>query len=157
MRKVEFLGFGGVGRCDIYVLYIQYMDELTCILLRGKPMRDLPPSQHTCLLAPLPPSPPPLLPPSTIKFLLAQFLIHLIMRLAHPSPQRLTTLHARRMAPASLRSIGHPVLEIRRTRPARVELTHEREEGAHVALLACGCRDGICGADAVKEGPGRAA
>ena len=78
----------------------------------------------------LPPRPPPLLPPPTIKFLLPQLPINLIMRLTHPLAQPLPPLHSWLVSPPA-----HPLLEILRADPAGIDLREQGEERAHVGLL----------------------
>ena len=80
----------------------------------------------------LPPSPPPLLPKPTIKLLLPQLPIHLIMRLTHPRPEILPPTQPRLIPPRRLR---HPRPEVIRAHPARVQAREEREEAAHLGLL----------------------
>lgn len=110
----------------------------------------------TALIAPpiLPPIPPPLLPKSTVKNRLAQLLIHLIMRLAHPPPKLLPPTDLRLVAP---RGLSHPVPEILSAHPAGIQLREDVQEGAHLGLLGLGCGVGVCGCEGVQEGPGRAA
>ena len=80
----------------------------------------------------LPPSPPSLLPKPTIKLLLPQLPIHLIMRLAHPRPEILPPTQPR-LIPT--RRLSHPRPEVIRAHPARVQAREEREEAAHLGLL----------------------
>lgn len=70
----------------------------------------------------LPPGPPPLLPPRTIKRILAQLLIHRIVRLTHPRPELAPTTNPRRVP-------THPGLEVFGADPAWVQLAECREEG----------------------------
>ena len=64
----------------------------------------------------LPPCPPSLLPPRTLKLLLAQLPIDLIMRLAHPPPQPRPSFNPRLVPP-----FPHPLLEILCACPARIQ------------------------------------
>lgn len=66
----------------------------------------------------LPPRPPPLLPPRTIKLLLPQLPINIIMRATKPHPKLPPALHLR----LTLRDVA---LEVLRAGPARVELCEE--------------------------------
>lgn len=97
----------------------------------------------------LPTRPPPLLPKSAIKLLLAQLPIDLIMRLAHPIPKIVPPPQSR---PISL--LRHPRLEVLCARPARVQPREEAEETAHLALLFLGCGLRVHGCEGVEQGPG---
>ena len=81
----------------------------------------------------LPARSPPLLPLPTIKLLLSQFPINLIMRLTHPSSQTLPAFH-----PWLISLPAHPLSEIVRAYPAWVELREEGEELLHFGLLSYG-------------------
>lgn len=67
----------------------------------------------------LPSRPPSFFPLGAIEFLLAQFLIYFIMRLAHPISKLRSTLETRRIKPARM---VHPRAEVIRTDPTRVQL-----------------------------------
>ena len=99
----------------------------------------------------LPPSPPPLLPKPTIKLLLPQLPIHLIMRLTHPRPEILPAPQPR-LIPS--RRLGHPRPEVIRAHPAGIQAREEREEGAHFGLLLRAGFGGVGGCEGVEEGPG---
>lgn len=91
------------------------------------------PSKYKSITPPiLPPSPPPLLPKPTIKFLLPQLPIHLIMRLTHPRPEIRPPPQPRLITSTRLR---HPVPEIIRTHPAGVQARENLQERPHLALL----------------------
>ncbi|KAB8293315.1 hypothetical protein EYC80_007641 [Monilinia laxa] len=79
----------------------------------------------------LPARPPPLLPLPTIKLLLAQLPIHLVMRLTHPPPKFIPTL-----GPYLI--FSHVGLEVFGADPAGVELGEERHEGLHVGAIGGG-------------------
>lgn len=99
----------------------------------------------------LPPRPPPLLPKPTIKLLLPQLPVNLIMRLTHPPPKLLPPTQLRLIPPTRVR---HPRPEIVRAHPARVQLGKEPQEALHVLLVLCGGLFGVCGGHGVQEGPG---
>jgi hypothetical protein len=100
----------------------------------------------------LPPRPPPLLPLSTLKHILSQFPINLIMRLTHPPPEHISPLQAR-LIPLRL----HPRLEIVGADPARVKLGEEREELRHLRLVLGRCGRGVGRCQRVEERPGAGA
>ena len=78
---------------------------------------------HRSIAAPvLPACPPPLLPPSTIKALLAQLHINRIMRLAHPPSELVSIAHPRLIA------LLHPFSEIIGADPAWVHLAEQADE-----------------------------
>ena len=76
-----------------------------------------------------PPSPPPLLPLTTIKTPFSQLDIDSIMRLAHPPPELVPITDLRLIA------LLHPRLEIVRANPARIQLTEQAYELFHFGLL----------------------
>lgn len=75
----------------------------------------------------LPPCSPSLLPPLAIKGLLAQLLIHRIVRLAHPLAKLASTAHPRRV-------LLHPGLEVFCADPAWVEFAKGGKEGLGFGL-----------------------
>ncbi len=108
-----------------------------------------PPLHLYTLPTPLPPRPPPLLPPPTLKLLLPQLPINLIMRLTHPPAQLPPPPH-----PRPIPLLRHPLLEILGAGPAGVEAREEVQELGHFALLGGGCGGGVGGGEGVEEGPG---
>lgn len=95
----------------------------------------------------LPPCPPPLLPLTTIKHLLPQLPIHLVMRLAQP---------AAKLIPAPRLDLLFPQigLEILGADPARVEFRKEMHKVLQIGLLLGSGRGRVGGGDGVEESPG---
>lgn len=112
-----------------------------------------PPNLHLStppLLPSLPPArPPPLLPPPTVKDVLAQLPIDLVVGLAHPPSQTGAALDGRGVAGPL-----HPGAEVVGADPAGVEGGEEVEELSHFGLLGRGGGGGVGGGDGVEEGPG---
>lgn len=102
----------------------------------------------------LPPSPPPFFPEPTIKLLLAEFPIDLIMRLTHPRSKVRPSAEPRLVAPTGIR---HPLPEILRAPPTRIQPGEEPQERAHLALLLLRGLFGVCSGHGVEECPGGAA
>ena len=99
---------------------------------------------------PIPPSvPPPLLPRPTVKLALAQLPINLVMGPAHPQPKLLPSTH-----PRLILRPDHPILEILRAHPARIQLGEEGEElkGFGLQGFRGGC--GVVGRHGVQQCPG---
>lgn len=101
---------------------------------------------------PRPLRPPPLPHLAAIKLLLPQFPIDLIVRLTHPPPQPLPPF-----GPGLIPRPPHPVPEILRAMPARVQLGEQGQELGHLGLLGFGGRGRVGGGHGVEEGPGGAA
>ena len=99
----------------------------------------------------LPTRTPPLLPKPTIKLLLPQFPIHLVMRPTHPIPEFLTSTQPRLIRPAWLR---HPIPEVIRAYPAWIQARENSQERPHLGLLFVGGPHWVRSCEGMKEGPG---
>jgi hypothetical protein len=99
---------------------------------------QVPVSAFTLITPPIPPPiPPPLLPKRTIKFLLSQFPIDIVMGSTQPITKR-QSARQMRLDRAAL----DPCAEVIGAYPARIQAREYVDEGLHLGLLG---RRRLCG------------